>query len=362
MNHSKIKLALVINVFVTGGAERMVAQLATHLDRERVEVSVISMFPALNNTLEQSIRDQGIPLYFLDKKMGKDPGAMIRMWKLLDQIKPDMVHTHLESTFYALPWAFAHRVPMLHTVHNQPEKEFSPRKRSLHDLFRKLGTVHFVAISRGNQALMCDYYHITPQEVPWVNNPVELGKYYRSEAREAGVRFIHVGRLTEQKNQRLMIQAMAAVRQAIPNAHLLILGEGELRPELERQIRELNLQDAVTLYGLTPTPEHLLAKADVFVNSSHYEGLPLSVLEAEAAMLPIIATDVGGVADIVRDNGALIPAGDLEGLTREMIRFGSDPELRQRCGRVSREIAGEYDAALCAGKYLEIYQKLVRVR
>ena len=152
---------------------------------------------------------------------------------------------------------------------------------------------------------------------------------------------------------------MELVKQEQPDK-LVLLGDGEDRQMLQQEAAALGVQDAVVFAGNQPKPEDYLAEADVYLITSHMEGLPLSVLEAMAAGLPVIATDVGGVADIVKDNGVLIADDDLEALTREMLRFAGDPAAREQCGNASRELVKAFDARACARAYLNIYRNIAR--
>ncbi len=354
-----MKIAILMPVFITGGAEIMAKRLAAHLDKKEFDVEVISIYPPQNNDLEESIRKEGIPLHFVGKEKGNELTAVIQLGKLLSEIKPDVIHSHLRSTFYALPWAAIHRVPLLHTIHNQPEKEFTPKLRKILDISHKLGILNFAAISKTNQELVSKYYNIPLDCVPWVNNPVETELYYRNlERNDQDVVYINLGRFQRTKNQAMAIHAMPEVLRHVPNAKLWLFGDGPLKSELENLISELDLTTVVSLPGQCEQPEHPLANADVYISTSHWEGLPLSILEAEAAYLPVIATRVGGVPDIVRENGVLYSDNDLDALVREMVRFGTNETLRQQAGQLSREIATEYDAEHCAQSYGQIYKKL----
>ena len=358
-----MKIVLVVPVFITGGAEVMVQRLAVGLKECRADVEVVSIYPRQGNRLEAAIEDAGIPLHFMNKRGGKDPLAMVRLWKLLNRIKPNVVHGHLRGTFYALPWAIAHNVPLIHTIHARPEREFTPRLRSILNFFRRKGKLWFMAVSERNRDLVAEFYGLEPDEDPYVNNPVDTRRYFHTENRGDGkFVYVNVGRQDGNKNQILALRALPEVLRQVPNARLILVGDGPRHDELRREAEELGIQDAVEFPGETPEPEAFLAGADVYLSTSHSEGLPLSMLEAEAAGLPVIATRVGGVPDIVRDNGVLIEDNDASALAKEMIRFAKDPELVRHCAEASREIAGEYGADRCAEGHLRVYEQTVRMR
>ena len=352
-----MKVAIIVPVFCTGGAENMAAQLAVNLDRSQVDVEVISMYPRQGHVFEKKIEDAGIPIHYLDKQGHASLGAMVRLWKCLSQMKPDIVHTHIYATFYAIPWVLTHRAKQVHTIHTYPGRDFPTPLGKILRWTAKAGKLTIVAVSEKNRALAKAYYGLPDSRVYYVNNPVDLTRFFHAEEHK-GLVFISVGRLHENKNQILAIRAMPEVLKSIPNAKLLLLGDGEDRQMLERERDALGLQDAVVFAGNQSKPEDFLAEADVYLITSHMEGLPLSVLEGMAAGLPVIATNVGGMGDIVKGNGVLIADDDLQALTKEMIRFARDPELRQRCGKASRELVKAFDAKSCAEAYTKIYQNI----
>ena len=338
----------------------MAAQLAVNLDRSQVEVEVISMYPRQGHIYEKKVEDAGIPVHYLDKQGHASLGAMVRLWRLLSELKPDVVHTHIYAGFYTIPWVLTHRAVQLHTVHNHPQTEFPYLLRQFMWLCSKTGKLKYATISKMNQELCCEYYHASPDRFPYVNNPVETQRFYHRQEPTGAIRFISVGRLEPRKNQILALRAMPEVLRQVPNAKLILLGDGEDRAMLEGEANTLGVRDAIVFAGNQPKPEDYLAEADVYLITSHMEGLPLSVLEAMAAGLPVIATDVGGVADIVKDNGVLIADDDLEALTREMLRFAGDPAAREQCGNASRELVKDFDARACARAYLNIYRNIAR--
>lgn len=353
-----MKIAIVIPVFVTGGAENMATQLAVHLRKAGADVEMISMYPRQNHPFEEKLSAAGVPVHYMDKQGHASVGAMLRLWKTLNRIRPDVVHTHIYAAFYTLPWVMTHRAVQLHTIHTHPGEEFPGVLRRLMYLCSKTGKLHYATISRQNQALCCDFYHCPPSVFPYVNNPVELERFSHSRREDGLVRFISVGRLVPAKNQSLALRALPRVLAAAPNVRLVLLGDGPERENLIREAETLGISDKVTFAGIQPKPESFLCDADVYLLTSHVEGLPLSVLEGMAAGLPVLGTNVGGMADIVKENGVLIPDDDVDALAAEMLRFARDPALRQRLGAVSRELVKPYGADACADGYLRIYREI----
>ncbi len=138
-----------------------------------------------------------------------------------------------------------------------------------------------------------------------------------------------MARLEPQKNPELLAEACSALQHP---AELLIAGEGSLRPQLEKH-------SGVTLLGVRSDIPELMADADVFALSSDYEGHPVALLEAMAAGLPVVATAVGGVPEIVGDAGLLVPPRDIEAFRNALVQLQRDPSLREELSRRARERA-----------------------
>jgi glycosyltransferase involved in cell wall biosynthesis len=171
-----------------------------------------------------------------------------------------------------------------------------------------------------------------------------------------------VARLMPQKGHAYLLQAMAQVSAQVPGARLLLAGEGPLRGELEAQAERLGLNGRASFLGLVPRAQlpDLLARTDVVVLASHWEGLPVALIEAMSAGKPIVASRVGGNPELVADgdNGLIVPPADADQLAEALIRLARDAGLRERMGRASRQRfeSGEFSPAAVVDKTLSAYQ------
>ncbi len=357
----KTKVAIVLPSFHLGGAEVMVSRLASHLDPESVEAEVICIYGQKEgNDLEKSVEAAGIPIRYLGKPLGFSMKAAGDLFRELDRFCPQVVHTHLSACVYCAPWVIARRTTMLHTVHNMPEHELIRPKRLVMRLLYRSGRAVPVGISREIRDLTQEYYH-PRRSAELVYNPVSIERFSSVPKREhAAFTVLNVGRLSEQKNQQLLIRAFSALHRDNADSELFILGEGPKRQDLEELIRREGLESCVHLPGNITDPEKYYAGADIFALSSAYEGLPLVLLEAMAASLPIISTDVGGVKDLVAKNGILTENGNREQLAEAMIRLMKEPELRRKMGNCSFARVQEFDSPVIAGEYEKLYRKYAR--
>lgn len=178
-----------------------------------------------------------------------------------------------------------------------------------------------------------DQYTIVP-------NGVEL-KRFDQEPRPVPGRILMVGRLARPKRPEIAIRALASVRRSVPNAELHVVGAGPLRVEAEQLAGHLQVADAVRFLGHREDIAELLAGASCALLASDYEGCPLAVVEAMAAGVPVVATDAGGVSELVDNDrtGLITPAGDVEGLAAALTSVLTGIETARAMGAAGREVA-----------------------
>jgi glycosyltransferase involved in cell wall biosynthesis len=190
-----------------------------------------------------------------------------------------------------------------------------------------------------------------------------VGERWRREKGFAptDILFVCVAAFRPQKNLALLITSFAQGPASDPRARLLFVGEGELRPELEKQIDAVGLRKQVHLLGQRSDVPEVLNAADVFVLSSDYEGNPLSVLEAMAAGKPVISTAVGGVPELVEGGcGLLVPPRDAQALSKAMSYMLENAGARISVGKASAARAVErFDLRVMTEAYEDLYKKLV---
>jgi glycosyltransferase involved in cell wall biosynthesis len=222
-----------------------------------------------------------------------------------------------------------------------------------------------VAVSRRTKKRAL-YEGVDPDRIVVIQNGVELvnlSLINRSEARaEAGTGgddlfLMSVGRLAYQKAHEILVQSMPAVLKEYPNVKLGIFGDGFLRSQLESQIRIMGLANSIRIFGIREDIDRFLVAADVFVLPSRWEGLPIALLEAMSAGLPVVATAVEGVDEVVvqGEQGLLVPTEDSAALAEAMLKLLGNPELRQRMGNSARRrIEQGYTIERMCLRYLDI--------
>lgn len=354
----KTKVAIVLPYFGPGGAENMVSRLASNLDLNEVDAEVIVVYgDPQNNRLEKAVLENGVPIRYMHKGLGFSFKAMLDVYKELSQFSPNVVHTHLSGCIYSSLWVLTHTKKMLHTIHNMPMYEFGKAKRFVMSILYRTGKAIPVAISDEINYLIEKTYK-TKFAAELVYNPVDVLRFSQVEkVMHDGFVIVNVGRLEPQKNHKMLIDAFEIIHKRVSNTKLYILGDGPLRDVLQDYIKEKKLDQWVSLEGKVDDVENYLAASDVFALSSDYEGLPLSILEAMAAGLPIVSTDVGGVKDIVTNNGLLVERKNANAFADAIIRIAKDRELREMYAQSSSQNAFEFDSPKIASRYVQLYKK-----
>lgn len=354
----KTRVAIVLPYFSSGGAQVMITRLVSHIDLSEIDAEVICIYgKQQNNWMEQTILDYGIPIRYIGKSKGFSGGAILNLGKELDRFQPDLIHTHLSAGVYCAAWILTHSVKMLHTIHNIPEKELIKSKQLVMKVLYKRKKAVPVAISHEIQSLVRKHYSLK-NEVELVYNPVDISRFSTiGKNQHSNVVVITAGRLSNQKNHKLLINAFLKYHKTFPKDELIILGDGPCRETLGRQIRENEADDYILMPGNVDNIPEYFSNADVFALSSDYEGLPLVVLEAMASSLPIVSTNVGGVSDLIDGNGILTKAGNAEELYSALIRLRKDPALRKKMGEKSFSLVQRFDSKIIAQEYMDLYKK-----
>ena len=357
-----LRILFVVRSLHVGGMEQMVIQLATGLDPARYDVKFCTIEDA--GQLADRLTEKGIELVALNKPAGLKLGFALRLRKIINAWQPDIIHTHNETGhFYAALASVGRRKSrLIHTKHGRDNPE-NKKAVARHRLSSRLSDV-IVAVS-DDVAKVCEEVEKVPaHKLRTIVNGIDLESYLKID-RQGGnpqpIVFGHVGRLSEVKNQKLMIDAFAQVCREIPDCRLVIAGDGPLRNELEDQASGLGVSDQVSFLGYRSDIASVLSDFDVFLLSSVSEGTPLVVIEAMAAGLPVVATNVGGLAQMLKDQqcGFLTPSGDAQALAGRMIELAANHEMRLRFGERARQIAAaRYNLRRMIDEYCDIYDAL----
>jgi sugar transferase (PEP-CTERM/EpsH1 system associated) len=325
-------------------------------------------------TLAPRVEEAGGRVVCLDKPPGFRPGLVGPLARLLRGLGPDVVHTHqLATLFYGGVAARLAGAPLVvHTEHGREAYARGPRARLL-GRAGGLCVARFYCLTADMASEVVARRVVPRRKVRVIQNGIDTDHFRGSTGdREALRRSLGippgatvigtVGRVTEIKQQDLLIRALAAVRRALPEAHLLVVGDGPLMGKLRALAAELGLSGCVHLAGYQPETSPYLQAMDVFALTSRSEGMPQAVLEASVTGLPVVATRVGGLPEVIDDGttGLLIEPGDEAGLASALLGIAADPDRARRLGAAGRARVGSlFDIRRMVGDYHRDYLELL---
>lgn len=368
----------VLYSLTIGGAERLAVNLCLHLNRERYQPICISLREPQNTHYERVLQEAGIPLHFLHKTEGKADWKVYRQLDaLFRQYRPAVVHTHILGLNYAYPLMIRYRTPVrIHTFHSLAQREIGVRVgkwvRTLAFRYR-IGRVIPVAIADEVARTIEQVYGyknppVIPNGIPvdeCAPNPEKRARFRAAHGVEPdAIVIVHVGRFVELKNHALLLRAFAKLK-SNQSLYLWLVGDGELRPAMEQLAQELGIAERVRFWGIRSDVADILNAADIFTLPSKYEGNPMSVMEAMAAGLPVVASRVGGVPEVVENEqmGVLVPADGEPCLVKALQTLAENISLRQRMGQAALQRAQQqFGVRSMVRNYEALYESLLRQR
>ena len=340
MAKPKIKLAHVITRFVCGGAENVVVSLAAALDREKYQIVIVTgELSDSEKGLEAVLNKNNIELITIRQmvrrvSIARDILATLRLYFLIRNKGIDIIHTHTSKAgALGRMAAFLAKVPaIVHSPHgnifepkgNIPGVSDNPAARAFFLFIERLlakFTDKIIALSDNERRQYIALKIAQPDKFVTIYDGIDYEKFLRGTTNLKKEDFgFHgddpvigcIGRLDPEKGQVYLIQSAEALLKECPRLKFLIVGEGSCRSQLEAYAAELGIRDALRFLGLRKDVSQLLSVMDIFVLPSLYEGLGIAVLEAMARSLPVIASRVGGVPEIIDDGvtGILVAPED----------------------------------------------------
>lgn len=366
----KKKVLQLIDGLNVGGAEMLLIDLAHGLMQNDYEVIVGYSTPG---PLEKKLRDMNLKLVNLPRFFRVDPILFIRICVLILREKPDIVHTHLfKSDLHGRIAAWLCRIPLIvSTVHNN---DAWIRKFPFGQIYGWTTNLahRIIAVSDEVRAFHIQYAHTDANKIIVIANGVDILRFANTELdplrvrKELGIERSApllgvIGRLEPQKDHETFLKAALLVTSEIPMARFLIIGEGTLRNTLIEQARKTGLSNHVIFTGILQEIPAILSALDILVISSRWEGLPVTLLEALAAHCAVVATDVGGISDVVRseESALLVPPEDPGSLAHACLRILRDDELARRLANAGFErVSSQFSIDAMILKTISLYQSL----
>lgn len=370
----RVAVCHLLHTLSVGGAEVLAARLA-----RRLGDTVRFVFVCLDGlgSLGCDLRGEGFTVEVLQRRAGMDWNLPRRVADMLRRHRVDLVHAHQYTPFfYALlaRWCYR-RLPVLFTEHGRQFPDHPRKKRILANRLLLQRGDRVIGVGQAVRQALIDNEAIPADRVGVIYNGVDLAAV-ANEAdnrpvvrRELGLSDKHllilqVARLDYLKDHATAIQTMRHVLPRCPDARLVLVGEGSERASIEALVHQHGLASQVMFLGLRRDVARLLSAADVFLLTSISEGIPLTIIEAMAAGLPVVSTRVGGIPEMFDDGqvGFFAAPGDAASLADKIIRLASDPKLRQTMGEHGREHCWHrFSEQQMHAQYERLYQEMVHV-
>lgn len=342
----RIKVLYVITALGIGGAEKLLLSIIQKLDLKTFVPVVISLYN--DCTLYKDFKKTGARIFCLNYSKKYSPFIILKLLRIMRFEKPDIVHTHLP---HATIWGrIAARLSGIKTVFST-EHNLSvwKRKRFFFYLLYKVTckwNFKIIAVSKAIKKKIAKEFSVPEQKIVVVYNGIDTIEYDDSiKCPEDLIKLTRpiigtVGRLHKIKGHSYLVKAFSKVVQQYPTAHLLIVGDGDQRQNLEKQIIELELNNSVHLLGSRSDVRAILQLIDIFVFPSLEEGLGIALIEACAAGKPYVATNVGGIPEIIKDgeNGFLVSPSDSVALGEKIIQLLKDKEQYKKLASYNQQV------------------------
>jgi glycosyltransferase involved in cell wall biosynthesis len=362
-----VKVVHLTKVRGIGGAEQHLLALLPALRERGVDATFLSLDAGADaDRFHRALDDREIPWQRVACGLDVSPRLALAVMRAIRAEHPDLIHTHMvHADAYGSLAAHALRIPFVSTRHNDDRYLLGPFRyvdRGLMHGVRRIvaisDAVRTFHIRSGLPAEKLVTIHYGLDSVPGVpseRTPEELGV-------EPGAPLVlAIGRLIAQKDHATLLDAFARVRERQPDARLAILGWGPLETKVKEHAASLGLDGFVLVPGRVE-PRDWLARADVFAHTSRWEGFGIVLLEAMLASLPIVATRVSAVPEIVVDGetGLLADAGDSRAIAEHLLALLDDPARRQAFGAAGlRRAHEEFSVERMTERTLDVYRRAV---
>jgi glycosyltransferase involved in cell wall biosynthesis len=345
----RINVALVNGQLNYGGTERQLYELAIRLDKSYFN-PVVYCLSEIDSPFGAMLREKGIKVYTLKRRGHIDPFRIIKLARLFKKENINLVHSFLH-----IPNAYSYAACLLARL-----DKFIPSVRNCEiDRNRLLTYVDRLNLQRCSlitvnseivKMFTANHFSISPDKIKVIYNGIDAKRFVNfkesikikddlsipKNARVVGV----IGKLSSpQKNIPLFLKAAGRISNQFSDVKFLVVGSGKLLDDMKDFSHKLGISEKVYFTGEREDIPEILKLLDVFVLSSYKEGLPNVIMEAMAASKPVVATDVGGVSELVMDEetGFLVPSNNVEKLSQAVIRLLENPNVAKRMGEKGKE-------------------------
>ncbi len=372
MSSRRIRVLEMIDEASLGGGQMHVLLLAKHLNKNEFDVTIATEPSGFLVEKAKEIAISTLPITISNSLRWE---TLLAVRRLLHQNNFDILHTHGGTAGFwgrvagVLNGSPRVRIHTYHGLHYLSEAHSAPNTFHLADRFALPFTTKVVCVCQSDLRKGLAANVVTEGKGVVIYNGIETDRFgsngkrheLRSAlgAKEDDIVVGNIGRLHNQKGQSVLLDAFRIVVEHHPDAHLWLIGEGELRDELEKLARELDIEGQVSLLGARTDIPELLSAMDIFVLSSLWEGQPIVLLEAMVSGKPVVATNVDGIPEIIENgkSGLLVEPANVDVLASAIERLIVNSELRKQIAiNGKNRITEEFTAQRMAERVAELYR------
>jgi len=357
-----MKILHVITSLRTGGAEKLMVDLLPRLKTKGEDVDLL-LFDGLDTSFRREVESAGIKVY--DLGIGGSVYTLNRLFKLIPFLKRyDIVHTHNTAPqLFAAIDSLLTSVVLCTTEHSTFNRRRNCRLFTMVDHWMYNRYRKIICISKKAEDNLRNYIGHSKADIITINNGVDIVKYSNATASgelekiaPGSRKIIMVAGFRWEKDQDTLIKAMKNLPAYF---HLFLVGSGIRRKELEALTNSERMTKRVHFLGLRQDVPKLLHASDYVVMSSHFEGLSLSSVEGMSVGKPLLASNVDGLREVVKDAGILFEHQDTEGFANKIKELESNPSLYMKVAQLCYNRASKYDISLMADSYYNEYKKII---
>jgi len=369
-NKRKIKVIHLVEELTIGGLEKILTSIVLNLDKEKYNVSVWCLREG--GFFANKLVKEGIDVKILHISTSRNPLSIYKLYKLLKNCKFDIIHTHAYSAgTIGRMSAFLASIPVI-ISHNHSVYDYYNRYYHFVERLLSLITDRIICISDIVNRFANETQRINAKRLITIHNGID-SEHPVSEKRTSGLRkeldipvdhsvICTIAHMEEHKGIKYLLESASLLLQSRNNISFLLVGEGALKEELKILCADLKIEKNVIFAGERSDIPEILSLTDIFVLPSIREGLPLTILEAMACSKPVIATNVGGVPEVVKDrvSGILVPPKDPEALHSAMNELLGNREKLMKMGYNGKRVCNEsFDSKTMIGKIEDLYDSLM---
>ena len=366
-----LHIAHLVDRLSIGGAEKLLVTFAHAARNRQVKLTVISLYQDQHTPIPGELRALGVGVKMFPARKLLSPRRLYCLTQFLRHQRFDLIHTHL--TYANIIGPIVGRLthtPIISTLHSTAidTRCYHSLRHKLESSLLRHGAKRIIAVgpqvAAAHRSRLKASIDIVPNAIMTTQAlPPRERLALRAEIASDPSRplLLSVGRLTEAKGFFDLIAALDIMRQTDPNFTLAIAGDGDLLEPLSDRIKTLGIEKQVKLLGIRHDVPRLLAASDLYVSASHWEGLPIAILEAMAAGLPIVATRVGDIPHaVIHGTGTLVSPHEPSALAAAIKAILDNPQQRQDCAAAAQaHVTQHYGAEAWIDRLLEIYAQII---